>query len=47
MERLQEHQVYCQKAIGKSEIEITTYQVNQIIVRVIPVEWELSTFANY
>ena len=47
MERLQERQVsYCQKTVGESEIEITTEQVNQIIVRVTPVEWELSTFAK-
>ena len=34
------------EAAGESEIKITTNRVSQIIVRVIPAEWELSTIVN-
>ena len=35
------------KAAEEVEVHIITDQVNQIIVRVISIEWELSTVVNY
>ena len=34
------------KAAGEAGLDITTDLVNQVVVRVIIVKWELSTIAN-